>query len=105
MTRLRDGQSEVQLPAEARGFCLRNVVHPPSYSFGCRVSFPGVKRPGREVNHSSPSDDEVNNQWNCTSAHSVYLRGTDKEKYAFSLFHFLINYSFFRCAVLAVLNC
>ena len=96
----------VRLPAEARDFCFRNVVHPAPYSFGYRVSHsPGVKRPGREVNHSSTFDDEVNNQWNCTSAHSVYLREEDRGKLAFSLFLFIINYSFFRRAFLAVLNC
>jgi hypothetical protein len=105
VTRLRYGQSGVRLPAEEMDFCLRNVVHPASYSFGCRVSFPGVKRPGREVNHSSPFDNEVNKQWNCASAHSVYLRGADRGKFAFSLFLFIINYSFFRCAFLAVLHC
>jgi hypothetical protein len=105
MARLPDGQSGVRLPAEARDFCLRSVVHPASYSFGYRVSFPGVKRPGREVNHSSPSDDELNIQWNCTSAHSAYFRGADRGKFAFALFHFIINYSIFRCALIAVLSC
>jgi hypothetical protein len=48
----------------------------------------------REVNHSLPSGDEVNNQWNCTSAHSVCFRGVDRIKFTFALFHFVINFSF-----------
>jgi hypothetical protein len=28
---------------------------------------PGVKRPGREADHSAPSNTEINNEWHCTS--------------------------------------
>jgi hypothetical protein len=35
-------------------------VHPACYSMGIGVSFPGVKRPGREADHS-PSSAEVKN--------------------------------------------
>jgi hypothetical protein len=34
-------------------------VRQASYSMGTGVSFPGVKRPGREVNHSPPVNAEV----------------------------------------------
>jgi hypothetical protein len=34
-------------------------VHPTSYTMGTRRSFPGVKRPGREVDHSPPTSAEV----------------------------------------------
>jgi hypothetical protein len=34
-------------------------VHPISYPMGTEGSFPGVKRPGREVNHSPPTSAEV----------------------------------------------
>jgi len=42
--------------------------HPASYSVGSIDSFPGVKRPGREADHSHPSSTEVKNAWNYTSA-------------------------------------
>ena len=34
-------------------------AHPAFCTIGYRVSFPGVKRPGRGVNHSAPSRAEV----------------------------------------------
>jgi hypothetical protein len=34
-------------------------AHPASYPVGTRDSFPGVKRPGREADHSLPSSAEV----------------------------------------------
>jgi len=36
---------------------------------------PGVKRPGREANHSLQSSTEVKNAWSYTSTPSVRLRG------------------------------
>ena len=41
--------------------------------------FPGVKRPGCEVNHSPPSSVEVKNEWRCTAASPVCLHGVDRE--------------------------
>jgi len=35
-------------------------VHPASYPTETRGSFPGVKQPGREADHSPPSSAEVN---------------------------------------------
>jgi len=29
--------------------------------------FPGVKRPGHEIDHSPPSSAEAKNKWSCTS--------------------------------------
>jgi hypothetical protein len=34
-------------------------AHPASYPMGTRASFPGVKQPGREADHSPPSSAEV----------------------------------------------
>jgi hypothetical protein len=34
---------------------------------GTGVLSAGVKRSGREANHSSPYSDEVKNEWSCTS--------------------------------------
>jgi hypothetical protein len=36
---------------------------------------PGVKRPGREANHSPTSSAEVKNTWSFTSSPSVRLHG------------------------------
>ena len=41
------------------------MVHPASD--GYRGSFSGVKRPGREIDHSPPSSTEVKDEWFCTS--------------------------------------
>jgi hypothetical protein len=41
-------------------------THQTSYPMSTRGSFPGVKRPGREVDHS-PSSAEVKNVWSYTS--------------------------------------
>jgi hypothetical protein len=43
-------------------------VHQISYLMGTGVSFPGVKRSGREDDHSPPSSTEVKNKWSYTSA-------------------------------------
>jgi hypothetical protein len=41
--------------------------HPASYPVDTRGSFPGVKRPGREVDQPSPSSAEVENAWSYAS--------------------------------------
>jgi hypothetical protein len=38
-----------------------------SYTMGTGSSFPGVKRPGREVHHSPPTSVEVKKMWIYTS--------------------------------------
>jgi hypothetical protein len=42
-------------------------VHPTSYTMGNGVSFPGVKRPGREAEHSPSTSVEVKAMWVYTS--------------------------------------
>jgi hypothetical protein len=42
-------------------------AHPASYAVGIRGSFPGVKWPEREAEHSPPSSAKVKNAWSCTS--------------------------------------
>jgi hypothetical protein len=42
-------------------------IAPASYPMGTGGSFPGVKRPGREADHSPPSSAEVKNSWSYTS--------------------------------------
>jgi hypothetical protein len=48
-------------------FQTGSEVHPPSYSLSTGNSFPGVKRPGREVDHSPPTSAEVKKMWIYTS--------------------------------------
>jgi hypothetical protein len=43
---------------------------------GCSGSSPGIKRPGRDVDHSPPSRTEVKNEWSFTSTTPVCLRTT-----------------------------
>jgi hypothetical protein len=62
---LDDRGSRVRFPAGAGNFSLHHRLqngsgaHPVSYTMGTRGSFPGVKRPGREADHSPPSSAEV----------------------------------------------
>jgi hypothetical protein len=62
---LDDRGSRVRFPARAGNFSLHHRVqngseaHPASYPVGTGSSFPGVKRPGREADHSPPSSTEV----------------------------------------------
>jgi hypothetical protein len=59
---LNDRGSRVRFPAVAGNFSLHHRVqkvsgaHPAPYPMG---SFPGVKRPGSEVNNSLPSNAKV----------------------------------------------
>jgi hypothetical protein len=45
-------------------------AHPASYPMGTRDLYLGVKRPGREADHSPSSIAEVKNAWSYTSAPS-----------------------------------
>jgi hypothetical protein len=62
---LDDRGSRVRFPPGAGNFSLHPGVrndsgaHPPSYPTGTRESFSGVKRPGREADHSLPSSAEA----------------------------------------------
>jgi hypothetical protein len=62
---LDDRGSRVRFPAGVGNFSIHHRIqngsgaHPPSYAMGIRGSFPGVKRPGREADHSTPSSAEV----------------------------------------------
>jgi hypothetical protein len=48
-----------------------------------RSSFPGIKRPGRDGDHSRPSIDEVKNEWNVSSTPPTRLRDVDKNDFTF----------------------
>jgi hypothetical protein len=62
---LDDRGSRVRLPAGAGNISLHHRVqtgsgsHPSSYPMGARGSFPGVKRPRHEADHSPPSSAKV----------------------------------------------
>jgi hypothetical protein len=45
-------------------------AHPASYPM-----IPGVKRPGSESDHSSPSSADVKSAWSCTSTPPIHLHG------------------------------
>jgi hypothetical protein len=58
--------------------CVKNGsgAHRVCYQVGTMASFPGgVKRPGREADHSPPSDAEVKNAWSYTSTAPICLNG------------------------------
>jgi len=55
--------------------------HPASLVIGYQASFPRVKRPGHEVDHSSPSSAEVKHEWNYTYSLPIHHRGVDKENF------------------------
>jgi hypothetical protein len=42
-------------------------AHPTSYTMGTGGSFPGLKRPGREADHSPPANAEIKKMWIYTS--------------------------------------
>jgi hypothetical protein len=45
---------------------------------GYKVYFPGIKRAGRETDHSPTSSSEVKNEWSYTSALPICLHGVDR---------------------------
>jgi len=45
-----------------------------------------VERQRREVNHSSPSGDEVKSEWSYTFTSLVCLRDVDRENIVFHMF-------------------
>jgi hypothetical protein len=78
---LDDRGFRVRFPARAGNFSLHYCVqngsgaHPASYPMGTRGSFPGVKRPEHEVDHSPPSSAEIKNAWSYTSTPPIRLHG------------------------------
>jgi hypothetical protein len=65
--------TRIRFPTGSGNFSFRHRIqtdsgaHPASYPVGTGCSFPEVKRPGCEVDHSPPSSAEVKNGWRCTS--------------------------------------
>jgi hypothetical protein len=60
-------------PGKAGNFCIYHCVqtgsgaHTASSPIGTRVSFLGVKRPGRKADHTPPNSAEIKNAWGFTS--------------------------------------
>jgi len=50
---------------------------------------PGIKRSGREADHSLPLSAEVENKWRYTSTLLVCLHDVDRENFAF-MFNFIM---------------
>jgi len=48
-------------------------THSASFPMSTGVSFPAVKRPGHEADHSPPSSAEVKNEWSHTSTHPYFF--------------------------------
>jgi len=88
--RLRAGRFRVCIPAGREGVllnvCTRSTAHPASYSVGTKVTT-GVKRPGREVNYSSPCSAKVKNEWNYTSIPSHCPHNVDREGFTLTYYH------------------
>jgi len=68
----------VSNPGRCSIFLFSIIVHtgscnPPIILFsGYRISLPGLKRPGCDIDHTLPSSAEVKNGWNYTSTVPVY---------------------------------
>jgi hypothetical protein len=68
-------------PRQGQEFSLLHVaqtgseVHRTSYPRGTGALSPGVKRPGREIDHSPPSSADVKKMWFYTSTSPIRLHG------------------------------
>jgi hypothetical protein len=52
---------------------------------GSGNSILGVKRPGRDINHSHLSYDEVENEWSYTSPSPICLRDLNRYSFTFTV--------------------
>jgi hypothetical protein len=52
-----------------QGVQTSSEVHPTSYPMGNGALSPGIKRPGREADHSPPDSAVVKKMWMYTSTH------------------------------------
>jgi len=89
VTRLRVGWSRVRIPIVTGDFSvLQNVQEglwgPPSLLFnGYGVVFPGAKRLGRDVEHSTPLIAQVKNEYSSTVPlfTPICLHGVDRDSF------------------------
>jgi len=70
----------------ASSFFLLKIVHtgsgayPISYSVGTGFLLRGLKKSGREINHSPQSCAEFKNEWSYTSASPMCLHGVKRDR-------------------------
>jgi hypothetical protein len=89
VTRLRAGRCGVRISAKCKRFSSppkrpdRRWVASSLLSNWYQVCFPGIKRPGREVNHSRPSSAKVKNKGRSTSSFLLCLYDVDRENFTF----------------------
>jgi len=67
--------------------------HATSHSVGSGVLFPGVKRPGREVNQSPPTSAKAKNEWSYTSSPPLRLHGVDRKNFLFTFLQQVWTYA------------
>jgi hypothetical protein len=69
-------------------------VHPTSYTMSTDGSFLGIKRPGREAEHSPPTSAEITKMWISTSTSSWR---SEEQRYFYSVLYpylkLILNYS------------
>ena len=58
--------------------------HPASNLVGTGAPSPGLRRSGREIDHSPPPSAEVKSEWSCTSTSPTYLHGADRHNFTFT---------------------
>jgi hypothetical protein len=89
--RLRYERFRVWIPAGKPGVlqnvCTGCTAHPASCSVGTKVTT-GVKRPGHEVNHSSPCSAKVKNECNYTSIPSQCPHDVEREGFTFTFTYY-----------------
>jgi hypothetical protein len=66
------------------------VVPTPCLVYCEPASFPGVKRSGREVDHSSPHSSEVKNKWRYTSTPRICFHEVGRDNVTFLFMRFLV---------------
>ena len=71
------GRTGVRIPAGVRDFS-RTIQIDPGLSHRAPEFFAGgVKRPGRDLDHSPSSSAKVRSEWSCTSFPPIRLHGTE----------------------------
>jgi hypothetical protein len=61
---------------------------------------PGIKKPGREVDHSPPSNAEVKNDWRCTSASPICLYAMKRDNFILLPLYYLVYFDNLFCEIM-----
>jgi hypothetical protein len=77
MAILRTRRAGVGVLVGSRTFSFQTAsgIRPASFPMGTKDSFPGLKRPEREADHSPPTSAEVKKTWISTSTPTYHLHG------------------------------